>query len=213
VYIPREPTVLELFGLDLFSKKEKELPSLPANDTEILVSGLLKNRDTSRDTSLVRLYSKDSRGVRPVWLTKYYYRYIWDGAIVFNGTRKNAKLDIYEYIAHGIGNIKLVEMNSAKNQPRGMDFTCAIMGVDAVTDSPPFQWGKFVSDTAEYGLYAVIETNYYAKYPDFRWTQRNFRPVVPSKKNRKAPWRFDQAAKDLYKQRNAVERAFRRLKE
>jgi transposase len=41
----------------------------------------------------------------------------------------------------------------------------------------------------------------------------NFRPVVPPKKDRKAPWRFDQGDKELYKQRNEIERAFRRLKE
>ncbi len=34
-------------------------------------------------------------------------------------------------------------------------------------------------------------------------------PVVPPKKNRKKPWEYD---KELYKQRNEVERAFLRLK-
>jgi hypothetical protein len=171
VYIPREPTALELFGLDFLSKKEKKVPSLPANDTEILVSGLLKTPDSSKDTSWVRFYTKNSRGLRPVWFTKYYYDYIWDGIIMFNGTRKNAKLYIYEYVMYGSGDVKLVEMNSAKNQPSGIDFT-HLIGTDAVVDSPPFQWGKFISDTEEYGLYAVIETNYYAKYPDFTQEDR-----------------------------------------
>jgi transposase len=40
----------------------------------------------------------------------------------------------------------------------------------------------------------------------------NFRPVVPPKKGRKEPWRFEREDKELYKQRNEVERAFRRLK-
>jgi transposase len=35
-------------------------------------------------------------------------------------------------------------------------------------------------------------------------------PVVPPKKNRKDPWEYD---KEKYKQRNMVERLFRRLKE
>jgi transposase len=35
-------------------------------------------------------------------------------------------------------------------------------------------------------------------------------PVVPPKSNRKTPWEYD---KELYKQRNIVERLFRRLKE
>jgi transposase len=41
----------------------------------------------------------------------------------------------------------------------------------------------------------------------------NFRPVVPPKKDRKVPWCFDGEEKELYKQRNEIERAFRRLKE
>ena len=37
----------------------------------------------------------------------------------------------------------------------------------------------------------------------------NFNPVVPPKSNRIAPWQYD---KDTYKQRNQVERLFRRIK-
>jgi hypothetical protein len=40
----------------------------------------------------------------------------------------------------------------------------------------------------------------------FEW---GYSPVVPPKKNRKHPWEYDQ---QLYKQRNEVERMFRRLK-
>jgi transposase len=40
----------------------------------------------------------------------------------------------------------------------------------------------------------------------FEW---GYSPVVPPKKNRKHPWEYD---KELYKQRNEVERMFRRLK-
>jgi transposase len=40
----------------------------------------------------------------------------------------------------------------------------------------------------------------------FEW---GYSPVVPPKKNRKHPWKYD---KELYKQRNEVERMFRRLK-
>jgi len=36
----------------------------------------------------------------------------------------------------------------------------------------------------------------------------NFRPVVPPKKNRKKPWKYD---KTLYKKRNEIERLFRLL--
>lgn len=35
------------------------------------------------------------------------------------------------------------------------------------------------------------------------------KPIVPPKKNRKKPWRYDKAT---YKRRNVVERLFRRLK-
>ena len=37
----------------------------------------------------------------------------------------------------------------------------------------------------------------------------NFNPVVPPKSNRVDPWQYD---KDTYKQRNQVERLFRRIK-
>jgi transposase len=40
----------------------------------------------------------------------------------------------------------------------------------------------------------------------FEW---GYSPVVPPKKNRKNPWDYN---KELYKQRNEVERMFRRLK-
>lgn len=36
-----------------------------------------------------------------------------------------------------------------------------------------------------------------------------YTPVVPPKKNRKVPWEYD---KELYKQRNEIERFFLRLK-
>jgi transposase len=37
----------------------------------------------------------------------------------------------------------------------------------------------------------------------------NFNPVVPPKSNRVEPWQYDE---DVYKQRNQVERLFRRIK-
>ncbi len=40
-------------------------------------------------------------------------------------------------------------------------------------------------------------------------TELGYTPVVPPKSNRKDPWDYD---KQLYKQRNQVERLFRRLK-
>jgi len=40
-------------------------------------------------------------------------------------------------------------------------------------------------------------------------TELGYVPVVPPKSNRKNPWNYD---KELYKQRNQVERLFRRLK-
>ncbi len=40
-------------------------------------------------------------------------------------------------------------------------------------------------------------------------TELGYIPVVPPKSNRKDPWEYD---KELYKQRNQVERLFRRLK-
>ena len=39
--------------------------------------------------------------------------------------------------------------------------------------------------------------------------EKGYSPVVPPKSNRKEPWEYD---KDRYKQRNAIERYFLRLK-
>lgn len=39
--------------------------------------------------------------------------------------------------------------------------------------------------------------------------ENGFVPVVPPKKNRKNPWKYD---KELYKQRNEIERFFLRIK-
>jgi transposase len=50
--------------------------------------------------------------------------------------------------------------------------------------------------------YEDLETRLLA----FEW---GYSPVVPPKKNRKHPWKYD---KELYKRRNEVERMFRRLK-
>ncbi len=40
-------------------------------------------------------------------------------------------------------------------------------------------------------------------------TKRGYIPVVPPKRNRKFPWKYD---KELYKRRNTVERFFLRIK-
>jgi transposase len=45
-----------------------------------------------------------------------------------------------------------------------------------------------------------------ARWLAFQW---GCTPVVPPKKNRKHPWKYD---KELYKRRNEAERMFRRLK-
>ena len=39
--------------------------------------------------------------------------------------------------------------------------------------------------------------------------ENGFVPIVPPKKNRKNPWKYD---KELYKQRNEIERFFLRIK-
>jgi transposase len=38
----------------------------------------------------------------------------------------------------------------------------------------------------------------------------NYEPIVPPKSNRKPPWEYD---RQLYKERNKIERLFRRMKE
>jgi hypothetical protein len=56
-----------------------------------------------------------------------------------------------------------------------MVFNNYISEADAVREIPPYYWGKFISSGGEYKLYAVVEDDYYARYPDF--TQRERRKI------------------------------------
>jgi transposase len=62
------------------------------------------------------------------------------------------------------------------------------------------------TDTPLYLLMDRAYEDWNTRYLAFEW---GYTPVVPPKKNRKHPWEYDTA---LYKQRNEVERPFRRLK-
>jgi transposase len=61
-------------------------------------------------------------------------------------------------------------------------------------------------DSAMYLLMDKAYEEWETRLLAFEW---GYSPVVPPKKNRKNPWEYD---KELYKQRNEVERMFRRLK-
>jgi transposase len=67
-----------------------------------------------------------------------------------------------------------------------------------------------VKDPGEEGPLFLLMDRAYEGW-ETRWLafERGYSPVVPPKKNRKNPWEYD---KVLYKQRNEVERMFRRLK-
>jgi transposase len=69
--------------------------------------------------------------------------------------------------------------------------------------------GRSKDPDAEGPLFLLMDRAYEGqetRLPAFEW---GYSPVVPPKKNRKKPWEYD---KELYKQRNEVERMFRRLK-
>ena len=59
-------------------------------------------------------------------------------------------------------------------------------------------------------LYLLMDKAYEDDYTQYIAWQLYFKPVVPPKKNRKNPWKYD---KQLYKKRNEIERLFRRIKE
>jgi transposase len=70
-----------------------------------------------------------------------------------------------------------------------------------------------IKDPEEEGpMYLLMDRAYEEgerRWLAFEWGYRGYSPVVPPKKNRKKPWEYD---KEMYKERNEVERMFRRLK-
>lgn len=69
--------------------------------------------------------------------------------------------------------------------------------------------GRIKDPDEEGPLYLLMDRayeDYQTRRLAFEW---GYTPVVPPKKNRKKPWEYE---KELYKQRNEVERMFRRLK-
>jgi transposase len=56
----------------------------------------------------------------------------------------------------------------------------------------------------------LMDKAYEDDYTRYIASQLYFLPVVPPKSNRNNPWKYD---KELYKERNEIERLFRRLKE
>jgi transposase len=69
--------------------------------------------------------------------------------------------------------------------------------------------GRIKDPDAEGPLFLLMDRAYEGwetRLPAFEW---GYNPVVPPKKNRKKPREYD---KELYKQRNEMERMFRRLK-
>jgi transposase len=69
--------------------------------------------------------------------------------------------------------------------------------------------GRIKDPNEDSPLYLLMDRAYEdgeTRWLAFEW---GYRPVAPPKKNRKKPWEYD---KERYKQRNEVERMFRRLK-
>ena len=62
---------------------------------------------------------------------------------------------------------------------------------------------------ADYPVYLLMDRAYEGDKTRALAVELGYTPVVPPKRNRKDPWEYD---KELYKQRNQVERLFRRIK-
>ena len=62
---------------------------------------------------------------------------------------------------------------------------------------------------ADYPVYLLMDRAYEGDETRALAVELGYIPVVPPKSNRKNPWDYD---KQLYKQRNQVERLFRRIK-
>ena len=64
-------------------------------------------------------------------------------------------------------------------------------------------------DSVDHPVYLLINRAYEGDETRALAVELGYTPVVPPKSNRKNPWDYD---KQLYKQRNQVERLFRRIK-
>ena len=62
---------------------------------------------------------------------------------------------------------------------------------------------------ADHPVYLLMDRAYEGDETRALAVELGYIPVVPPKSNRKNPWNYD---KELYKQRNQVERLFRRIK-
>lgn len=62
---------------------------------------------------------------------------------------------------------------------------------------------------ADHPVYLLMDRAYEGDETRALAVELGYIPVVPPKSNRKDPWDYD---KELYKQRNQVERLFRRIK-
>ena len=63
--------------------------------------------------------------------------------------------------------------------------------------------------TAEAGTFLLMDRAYEGNKTRMMAVELGYSPVVPPKSNRIDPWEYD---RELYKQRNEIERFFRRLK-
>lgn len=61
----------------------------------------------------------------------------------------------------------------------------------------------------EFGMPLVMDRAYEGRENRQLALELGFTPVVPPKKNRPTPWEYD---REMYRQRNEIERLFRRLK-
>lgn len=93
----------------------------------------------------------------------------------------------------------------SRNERYAVDF---ILSAGNRHDAPN---GRILMDTIgkqKNCLPLIMDGAYEDDYTRYIAQTLNFKPIVPPRKNRKNPWRYD---KELYKKRNEIERLFRLL--
>jgi hypothetical protein len=183
---------------DFFPKLSgKEYPlTPPLNDTEIFVSGTVAGGGAA-NALFIHIPAKSAKGTPEIHWTPYDYEYTWRGEIAFDGAVQTAMISFNLYASDQEGKLLMVVLNSAispfKNtgmfsgfrkwftnkKPNdreshgvNMEFNTYLSRVSVVEKEPPYQWGIFILDDRKYTIYAVIEDNYYAMYPDFTQMER-----------------------------------------
>jgi hypothetical protein len=146
-------------------------PPAPINESEILVYMDLRKAvwfwpwlPEKRGGPYLLIFNGDSD------------QYTAKGDIVFGNARHRGKLIIWKYpVEKTNDNFRLIVLKSASIETVSVEmnnFIATGSTIYVVRSIPPYWWGDLVLRGKAYRIFAVIEEDYYTKYPDFSQKER-----------------------------------------